>query len=154
MEPAATARAATSTAELSAPVQASATTGRPPQIGRNSIVGPGFNNIDLRLSRNVPIHESIKLQFAVDAFNLVNHKIVTSVNGTYSAYNATAAPSTSTPNPACNVNVQTPGTSASPLQGCIAPFTGTGLQAFGAVSGTNNGLYGSRQMQFSAKLFF
>jgi hypothetical protein len=131
-----------------------ATTGRPPQIGRNSIVGPGFNNIDTRISRNVPIHENIKLQFAVDAFNLLNHKIVSGVNGTYSAYNAAAAPSTSTPSPSCNVNAQTPGTSASPLQGCIGPFTGTGLSAFGAISGTNNGLYGPRQMQFSAKLFF
>jgi hypothetical protein len=131
-----------------------ATTGRPPQIGRNSIVGPGFNSIDTRISRNIPIHETIKLQFAVDAFNVLNHKIVSGVNGTYSAYNAAAAPSTSTPNPSCNVNAQTPGTTASPLQGCIGPFTGTGLSAFGAVSGTNNSLYTSRQMQFSAKLFF
>ena len=36
----------------------SATTGRPPQIGRNSIYGPGFNNVDLRVARNVPIHEA------------------------------------------------------------------------------------------------
>ncbi len=62
------------------------TTGRPPQIGRNSQIGPGFNNIDFRLSRNVPIHESIYLQFSGDAFNLLNHKIVTGVNGSYSTY--------------------------------------------------------------------
>ena len=131
-----------------------ATTGRPPQIGRNSIPMPGFNDVDLRVSRYVPIHENIKLQFAVDAFNLVNHTITTSVNTTYSTYNAATAPTTSSPSPACNVNTQTPGTTASPLQGCIGPFTGTGLSAFGATSGTNNSLYGPRQMQFSAKLFF
>jgi hypothetical protein len=34
-----------------------ATTGRPPQIGRNSIIGPGFNNFDFRISRDVPIYE-------------------------------------------------------------------------------------------------
>jgi Carboxypeptidase regulatory-like domain/TonB dependent receptor len=131
-----------------------ATTGRPPQIGRNSIPGPGFFNMDVRVSRDIPIHEKIKLQFSADAFNVLNHKIVTSVNTTYSAYNAATAPTTSAPNPACNSSTQTPGSTASPLQGCIAPFSGTGLSAFGATSGTNNGLYGSRQMQFSAKLFF
>ena len=31
-----------------------ATTGRPPQIGRNSIYAPGYNNFDLRISRDVP----------------------------------------------------------------------------------------------------
>ena len=36
----------------------------------------------------------------------------------------------------------------------FALFTGTGLSAFGATSGTNNSLYGPRQMQFAAKLFF
>ena len=51
-----------------------ATTGRPPQIGRNSIIGPGFNNFDFRISRDVPIHENIKLQFTGEAFNLLNHQ--------------------------------------------------------------------------------
>ena len=131
-----------------------ATTGRPPQIGRNSITGPGFFDMDMRIARDIPIHEAIKLQFAVDAFNLLNHTIITSVNTSYSTYNAATAPTTSSPNPACNINVQTPGPATSPLQGCIAPFAGTGLSAFGVASGTNNSLYGPRQMQFSAKLFF
>ena len=41
--------------------------------------------------------------------------------------------------------------------GCISPYTGTGLSAFGAASSTSsgvNGLYGPRQMEFKAKLFF
>jgi hypothetical protein len=131
-----------------------ATTGRPPQIGRNSIYAPGYNNLDFRVSRDVPIHEKIKLQFVGEAFNLLNHRIITGVNGTYSQYSSVAAPTTSTPSPACNLNTQTPGPAGSPLQGCIAPNTATGASAFGAPSSTSNGLYGPRQLQVSAKLFF
>ena len=124
-----------------------ATTGRPPQIGRNSIVGPGFYNVDLRVSRNVPIHENIYMQFSADAFNLLNHEIVTSVIGTYSTYVAASATGTT-----CNTGAAAP--VGSPLQGCIIPSAAVGTGAFGAVSGTNNGLYGPRQLQVSAKLFF
>jgi hypothetical protein len=132
-----------------------ATTGRPPQIGRNSIKMPGYNDLDIRVARDFPIHEDIKLQFTADAFNLLNHTIITGVNGTYSQYATVAAPTTQTPSPACNLNTQTPGTSAAPLQGCIAPYSGTGLSAFGATSSTNSSiLYGARQLQVSAKLVF
>ena len=123
------------------------TTGRPPQIGRNSNIGPGFNNVDLRVSRDIAIHESIKLQFSADAFNLLNHKIVTGVNSSYSTFTAASATSST-----CNTSSSAP--SGSTFLGCITPFTGSGLSAFGAVSGTNNGLYSPRQLQVSAKLFF
>ncbi len=124
------------------------TTGRPPQIGRNSIIGPGFNNFDFRVSRDVPIHENIKLQFTGEAFNLLNRRIITGVNSTYSTYTAAGATGS------CSTATQAPGTAASPLQGCIGPFTGTGATAFAAPSSTNNTLYGPRQLQVSAKLFF
>jgi hypothetical protein len=135
-----------------------ATTGRPPQIERNSIVGPGFNDFDFRIARNIPIHDKIYMQFTADAFNLLNHKIVTGVNGTYSQYATSSAPTVAVPNPVCNnaPSSVTGGTApaGSALQGCISPYSGTGLSAFGATSGTNNGLYTARQMQFAAKLFF
>jgi hypothetical protein len=131
------------------------TTGRPPQIGRNSITGPGFNDVDFRLARNIPIYGKVYMQVSADAFNLLNHTIVTSVNGTYSAYGAA---STTSSTAACSAvaGTATAGTvpSGSVLQGCITPYSGTGLSAFGATSGTNNGLYTARQMQFAAKLFF
>jgi hypothetical protein len=130
------------------------TTGRPPQVGRNSVYAPGYNNLDFRIARNIPIHEKIYLQFAADAFNLLNHTIITSVQGTYSQY----ATSSSSPTSACSTaaGTATAGSvpSGSTLQGCISPYTGTGLSAFRATSGTNNSLYGARQMQLSAKLFF
>ena len=124
-----------------------ATTGRPPQIGRNSIVGPGFNNFDFRISRDVPIHESVKLQLNAEAFNLLNHRIITGVNSTYSAYN-TATPTSAS----CNSSAAAPVGSA--LQGCISPYPGTGTSAFGVANSTSNTLYGPRQLQFSAKLVF
>jgi outer membrane receptor protein involved in Fe transport len=132
----------------------SATTGRPPQIGRNSIYGPGFNNVDLRVARNIPIHERIYMQFSADAFNLLNRTIITSVNGTYSQYAALTAPTATAPTPACSSALYSSPVGAPQLQGCISPYSGTGLQKFGVASGTNNGLYGPRQMQFAAKLFF
>ena len=127
----------------------SATTGRPPQIGRNSIYNPGYSNFDFRVSRNFPIHESIYMQISADAFNLLNHTIVTSVVGTQYSFYLNAGASSGTLK--CNASTVPSG---STLQGCIAPYNGTGLGAFNVTSGTNNGLYGARQMQFAAKLFF
>jgi hypothetical protein len=128
------------------------TTGRPPQIGRNSIYGPGFNDFDFRLARNIPIYRQIYMQFSADAFNLLNHTIVTGVNSTYSQYasSATTGACSTAAGSATGSTVPT----GSALQGCISPYSGTGLSAFGATSGTNNGLYTARQMQFAAKLFF
>jgi hypothetical protein len=124
-----------------------ATTGRPPQIGRNSIIGPGFNNFDFRVSRDVPIHENVKMQFIAEAFNLLNHTIISGVNSTYSTYSAASATSTT-----CPTSASAP--AGSPVQGCITPYAGTGTSAFGATNATNNTLYGPRQIQVSAKLFF
>ncbi|HEY0264463.1 MAG TPA: TonB-dependent receptor [Granulicella sp.] len=127
----------------------SATNGRPPQIGRNSIYMPGFNNFDMRVSRKVPIHDTIYLQFSADAFNLLNHTIVTGVNSTYTTY---LTPGSSAGAYKC-ATVAPP--SGSVQRGCFVPSTGTGLSAFGAASSTSSSnLYGSRQMQFTAKLFF
>ncbi len=124
-----------------------ATTGRPPQVGRGSLIAPGFNNFDFRISRDIPIHENIKLQFMGEAFNLLNHRIITGVNGTYSAYTAASATSAT-----CNINGPAP--AGSPVQGCITPTANSGTAAFNAPSSTNNTLYGPRQLQVSAKLFF
>ena len=113
---------------------------------------PGYNNLDFRVSRNIPIHESIYLQFSADAFNLLNHTIITGVNGTYSQFLASGATSGSGATQLkCNATTPAPGAT---FQGCISPFSGTGLSAFGATSGTNNSLYNARQMEFKAKLFF
>ncbi len=133
----------------------SATSGRPPQIGRNSIYMPGFNDFDLRVSRNVPIHENISMQFNAEAFNLLNRQIITGVNSTYSTFLAPGkSVSTST---GATYTCQTIGLPSGSQQqtGCFVPYQGTGLSAFGKPSSTSSSnLYGSRQLQVSAKLFF
>jgi hypothetical protein len=127
----------------------SATSGRPPQIGRNSINMPGFNDFDLRVSRIIPIHDTITMQFAADAFNLLNHQIITGVNGTYTSY---LAQTKSGGAYTCGAFAAPTGSTA---QGCFVPYTGTGLSAFGVTSSTSSSsLYTARQLQVSAKLFF
>jgi hypothetical protein len=42
-------------------------------LGRNVIIGPGFQDIDLSLVKNTKIFERVTLQFRVDAFDLFNH---------------------------------------------------------------------------------
>jgi len=44
-----------------------------PGEGFNSFRGPGVNNIDLNLAREVKINERMRLKFVVEAFNLLNH---------------------------------------------------------------------------------
>jgi hypothetical protein len=131
-----------------------ATNGRPPQIGRNSIYAPGYNDFDLRVSRNIPIHESIYMQISADAFNLLNHQIITGVNSTYTTYLAPGATATVNSSLSYKCSVVAP-PAGSTERGCFVPYTGTGLTAFGAASSTSSSsLYGARQLQFAAKLFF
>jgi hypothetical protein len=129
-----------------------ATSGRPPQIGRNSIPAPGYNDFDFRVSRNIPIHEGIYMQFVGEAFNLLNHTIITGVNSTYSTYLATGKSATGSAVFTCSAFTPPAGSTA---QGCFVPYTGTGLSAFDVPSSTSSSsLYGARQVQVSAKLFF
>jgi hypothetical protein len=42
-------------------------------LGRNSVYGPGFANVDLTLAKNTKITERMNLQLRVDAFDALNH---------------------------------------------------------------------------------
>jgi hypothetical protein len=42
-------------------------------LGRNVLIGPGFDNLDLSLLKNTMITEKVNLQFRADVFNLANH---------------------------------------------------------------------------------
>jgi hypothetical protein len=122
-----------------------ATTGRPPEIQRNSQAGPGVSNIDFRVTRDVPIHDQMYVEFIGEAFNLFNHAIVSGVNSTFASY---AAPKAGT----CSASSVPTG---STFWGCIAPFAAsTPAAGFGVETGTNSVLYGPRQLQVSAKFFF
>ncbi|WP_158749512.1 TonB-dependent receptor [Acidobacterium sp. S8] len=121
-----------------------AANGRVPNqvASRNAFPGPGIRNIDFRVTRNFPITEKINFQILGEAFNLLNQRINQGVNTTgYSLLTAGAAGSGACKN-----------FDASALTGgCIAPTTGIPL---GTPTSTSSLLYGARQLQFSAKLFF
>jgi hypothetical protein len=119
--------------------------GRPPQIQRNSQPGPGVRNIDFRITRDIPIHERVSMQFIGEAFNLLNHEIISGVNYNYSTF--------SSPSASCSAGGTLP--TGSTFYGCFTPYTpSAAYQAFGTKSSTNSVLYGPRQLQMSAKLFF
>lgn len=50
--------------------------------GRNNFLMPATQNLDLRLSKTIPIREKINLQLMGEAFNLFNHYNVTGVGTT------------------------------------------------------------------------
>ena len=54
-------------------------------VGRNSFVGPGFEDVDLALIKNTKISERFNLQLRADAFDLLNHPNYGQPNGTVGA---------------------------------------------------------------------
>jgi hypothetical protein len=69
-------------------------------LGRNTIVGPGFEDIDLALYKDTRITEKVKAQFRADTFNLFNHPnfaqpartVSTAAINTFGQISATRAP--------------------------------------------------------------
>lgn len=118
----------------------SATAVRVPQLSRNYFPGPGLRNLDARLSRDFSLTERMKLQFYVEAFNVLNHQNILSVNNKYSTY---VGPGASNPTVDCSAHTN----------GCIAPYIGTS-DFLGTSTGTTGVLYGPRQTQFVAKFLF
>ena len=58
--------------------------GQPGNAKRRFFYGPGMDNYDMALSKNLPVTESKSLEFRVEAFNIFNHAQFygpTSVNG-------------------------------------------------------------------------
>ena len=49
-------------------------------LGRNRFVGPGFFQVDLRLAKDIPFGERLRLQLIADGFNLFNRTNVAAVN--------------------------------------------------------------------------
>ena len=57
-------------------------THRPWGVGRNTGIGPNFFTLDLRLNREFPFGESRNVEFAAEAFNLLNRTNFRHVNST------------------------------------------------------------------------
>jgi hypothetical protein len=114
------------------------TGGRPLFEGRNVYRGHPLYNYDLRIMRQFTLYERVHMQLLGEAFNLFNHTNISSVNTT--AFNYVNAGSG-----ACTTGV------ADGANGCLIPSP-----TFMAptASSSTNGLYGSRQLQVSAKITF
>jgi hypothetical protein len=41
--------------------------------GRNTVIGPGFDNFDATIQKEFPVHDNMTLQFRVDLFDFFNH---------------------------------------------------------------------------------
>jgi hypothetical protein len=42
-------------------------------LGRNVVIGPGFNNADFSITKNTKLGERMSWQFRAEIFNLFNH---------------------------------------------------------------------------------
>lgn len=42
-------------------------------LGRNTLIGPSFKDVDLSLMKNFRLSEKARLQFRAEAFNVLNH---------------------------------------------------------------------------------
>jgi hypothetical protein len=100
-------------------------------VGRNSMIGPNYFNIDASLKRTIPITERYTLELTADFFNLFNHPNF-QIPGTTAAVND------------ANAN-QTP-TASNPT-----PWVSSSA---GFLTSTVNNNFSNRQMQFSAKFSF
>jgi outer membrane receptor protein involved in Fe transport len=77
---------------------------RSPFAGRNTFEAPGYATVDLRVTREVPLYESVRLRMAFEAFNLFNRANFGSINPAVTSiittqYNYVAATRVLTPNP-------------------------------------------------------
>jgi hypothetical protein len=110
-------------------------------LGRNALRGFGATQWDLGVHRDFPIHESLKLQFRAEMFNVLNHPNFGPPSGVFqSAQNGG-------PNPGFGVSSQMLG------QFFNGGTSGTGNLGGGAFSPLYQ-LGGPRSIQFALKLSF
>lgn len=72
-----------------------------PGVGRNTVEGPNFLDVDIRVTRDIPLYtERVKLKMIFEAFNLTNRanfSSLTTASLLTTQYNFTAATNTLTP---------------------------------------------------------
>jgi Carboxypeptidase regulatory-like domain/TonB dependent receptor len=61
---------------------------RAPGVGRNTITGPNFETVDLRVSRDIPFGERLRLRLIGEAFNSTNRANFNGLQNTQFAFNA------------------------------------------------------------------
>ena len=96
-------------------------------LGRDTLIGPGYRNLDLSLFKVTEIAESTRLQFRAEFFNVLNHTNLQTPNAVVYSAGPTQGSSTS----------QNTAAVLSPTAGVITSTAGT-----------------SRQIQLGLKLLF
>ena len=68
---------------------------RAPLVGRNTLTGPGLGSLDLRLTREIPIKERLKLRLIAEGFDITNHpNFATIQNNIYTYKSGVFTPTT------------------------------------------------------------
>jgi hypothetical protein len=106
--------------------------GRVSWLPRNPYSLPNLTDIDFRFGRNITIKEKYKFDFSVDAFNLFNSTLVTSVNTSAYSYSKAGI-----------------GACVGHANGCLVP-----ISSFGTNATTSSLLLGPRQLQINARFEF
>jgi hypothetical protein len=57
--------------------------GQTGDLSRNAGITPGFASVDMRIARNLPIGEKVRIDFIAEGFNLFNRVNVTTVNNDF-----------------------------------------------------------------------
>jgi hypothetical protein len=115
-------------------------------LGRNDFVMPNTQNLDLRLSKTIPIKERFKLELLGEAFNLFNHFNATGVGTTSNVstgYIVTTNGSTITDSTGANHTC----VSATPCLNYSSTFGNV-------ISANSNFIFSTRQIQIGLRLKF
>ncbi len=116
-----------------------------PTVGRNVLRLPEQIDLNLRLSRDIPVRDRTRLRLSGDVFNLPNHRNISAV--TQRAF-LVGAPGTA-------LNGGTPGITPLTFQDAATISTeGLNTQPFGTFNGTSQGQSRERQIQLGARLDF
>lgn len=113
---------------------------------RNAFRGPGVHNLDARVSRIFPIYKDrLSFEVAAEAFNLVNHRNILSVNTALVSYTAASVAAGTV----CSVGSAAAGGCNGSL-GALSPSTAPFLSPLT----TSNVIYGPRQLQLLGRVIF
>jgi hypothetical protein len=116
-------------------------------VGRNALRGPGFFQWDLSGMKNFPITESVKVQFRVDLFNILNHPNFANPDG---GICTAVAGATATAPAGCALVP----TLTNPNAIAINPNFGRSSQTIADNIGSQIGNGTARQAQLSLKVIF
>jgi hypothetical protein len=65
---------------------------RPGNLGRNSMQGPGFASLDMRVARPIRIRERLRAEVSADLFNVINRSNIKDLNTLYGGTDLTLPP--------------------------------------------------------------